>query len=127
MLLLFTQFLLVLFRLRFQILDAGKVFALDARTGATLPGWPVTLPIDPFYEPVWGALALNGTSLYLATASYCDRRPYTAEQLTLIRIFDYAGAYGYDLAGAVCDKLAYNAKRADHKPQARLEAGGKKW
>jgi len=46
---------------------------------------------------------------------------------TLIRIFDYAGAFGYDLDGAVREKLAYNAKRDDHKREARLTAGGKKW
>jgi NTP pyrophosphatase (non-canonical NTP hydrolase) len=45
----------------------------------------------------------------------------------LIRIFDYAGAFGYDLTGAVAEKLAYNKKRADHKPEARLAANGKKF
>lgn len=45
----------------------------------------------------------------------------------LIRVFDYAGAYGMDLDGAVAEKRAYNATRADHKPAARLAAGGKKW
>jgi NTP pyrophosphatase (non-canonical NTP hydrolase) len=45
----------------------------------------------------------------------------------LIRIFDYAGAFGYDLDGAVAEKRQYNATRADHKPAARLAPGGKKW
>lgn len=45
----------------------------------------------------------------------------------LIRIFDYAGAYGFDLDGAVREKMEYNAKRADHKPENRLKEGGKKW
>jgi len=45
----------------------------------------------------------------------------------LIRLFDYAGAYGYDLDGAVAEKRAYNATRADHKKEARLAAGGKQW
>lgn len=45
----------------------------------------------------------------------------------LIRIFDYAGAYGYDLSGAFDEKMAYNAKREDHKHEARQLAGGKKW
>ena len=45
----------------------------------------------------------------------------------LIRIFDYAGAFGYDLDGAVAEKLVYNANRADHKPENRLKEGGKKW
>jgi NTP pyrophosphatase (non-canonical NTP hydrolase) len=45
----------------------------------------------------------------------------------LIRIFDYAGAFGYDLDGAVAEKRAYNKTRADHKAEARLRAGGKQW
>lgn len=45
----------------------------------------------------------------------------------LIRVFDYAGAYGYDLDGAVAEKCAYNAQRADHKAEARLAANGKQW
>ncbi len=45
----------------------------------------------------------------------------------LIRIFDYAGAYGFDLDGAVAEKRAFNARRADHKPEARLAANGKQW
>jgi len=42
-----------------------------------------------------------------------------------IRIFDLAGGYGMDLAGAIAEKLAYNAQRADHKPENRAAAGGK--
>lgn len=45
----------------------------------------------------------------------------------LIRIFDYAGGFGYDLAGAVIEKLAYNQQRADHKPENRAAEGGKKF
>jgi NTP pyrophosphatase (non-canonical NTP hydrolase) len=45
----------------------------------------------------------------------------------LIRIFDYAGAFGYDLEGAYQEKMAYNASRQDHKPEARAQDGGKKW
>ena len=45
----------------------------------------------------------------------------------LIRIFDYAGAFGYDLDGALAEKRAYNAVRADHKPESRLAPGGKKF
>lgn len=45
----------------------------------------------------------------------------------LIRIFDYAGAHGYDLDGAVIEKRSFNKTRADHKAAARLADGGKKW
>lgn len=43
----------------------------------------------------------------------------------IIRILDYAGAHGYDVAGALVEKLKYNAVRADHKPENRVKAGGK--
>ena len=43
----------------------------------------------------------------------------------LIRIFDYAGAYGLDLAGAYEEKLLYNQSRKDHKPENRRKEGGK--
>lgn len=46
---------------------------------------------------------------------------------TLIRIFDYAGAFGYDLDGALHEKLAYNARREDHKHENRRKKGGKKF
>lgn len=45
----------------------------------------------------------------------------------LIRIFDFAGAFGYDLEGAYQEKRAYNKVRLDHRPDERLKAGGKKW
>lgn len=45
----------------------------------------------------------------------------------LIRVFDYAGAFGYDLDGAMAEKRAFNTQRADHKAEARLRANGKQW
>lgn len=43
----------------------------------------------------------------------------------VIRIFDLAGAYNMDLGGAMEEKLAYNATRADHKKENREAVGGK--
>lgn len=45
----------------------------------------------------------------------------------LIRIFDLAGAYNMDIGGAIMEKMAYNAQRADHSQQARQAAGGKSY
>ena len=45
----------------------------------------------------------------------------------VIRIFDLAGAHGYNLMAAMEEKMEYNANRADHKPEARAAAGGKKF
>lgn len=56
-------------------------------------------------------------------------RPMVEVELAdaIIRICDYAGAYGYDLDGAIAEKRAFNAVRPDHQKEARLAAGGKKW
>ena len=43
----------------------------------------------------------------------------------VIRIFDLAGGLGLDLGGAITEKMAFNAIREDHKPEARLAANGK--
>lgn len=45
----------------------------------------------------------------------------------LIRIFDYIGGHKLQTADALVDKLAYNANRADHKPENRIKDGGKKY
>ena len=43
----------------------------------------------------------------------------------VIRIFDLSGGMGLDVAGAIAEKMAYNAIRADHQPDNRRAAGGK--
>ncbi|MEY9435557.1 hypothetical protein [Bradyrhizobium elkanii] len=43
----------------------------------------------------------------------------------VIRICDLAGGLGFDLGGAIAEKLAFNAQRPDHKPENRAQAGGK--
>ncbi len=43
----------------------------------------------------------------------------------VIRIADLAGALNLDLGGAIAEKMAFNATRPDHKPEARAAAGGK--
>ena len=45
----------------------------------------------------------------------------------LIRVFDYAGAFGLDLEGAYQEKRAYNAQRPDHRIENRIAPGGKKF
>lgn len=45
----------------------------------------------------------------------------------VIRILDFCGGKGLDLAGALVEKLEYNAHRADHKHAARLAPGGKQY
>jgi len=46
---------------------------------------------------------------------------------SIIRALDLAGAHGFDMMGAVQEKLMYNWDRADHKIESREAAGGKKF
>lgn len=43
----------------------------------------------------------------------------------MIRILDLAGGMKLDLAGAMLEKMKYNATRVDHTAAARLAPGGK--
>ena len=43
----------------------------------------------------------------------------------VIRIFDLAGGLNIDLAGALVEKMEFNAGRADHKIESRVLPGGK--
>ena len=44
-----------------------------------------------------------------------------------IRLFDIAGAHNLDIGGAIAEKRAFNAKRADHKIENRQSENGKKF
>lgn len=58
---------------------------------------------------------------------HLPHRPMIEVELAdaVIRIGDLAGALGIDLGGAIVEKLAYNATRADHKVENRRAPGGK--
>tara|TARA_R110002020_G_scaffold62613_1_gene167337 strand:+ start:10299 stop:10670 length:372 start_codon:yes stop_codon:yes gene_type:complete len=43
----------------------------------------------------------------------------------IIRLLDLAGSQGWDLDGAVREKLEFNSVRPDHKAEARAAFGGK--
>ena len=57
------------------------------------------------------------------------RRPMAEVELAdaIIRIMDYAGEYGYDIGGALVEKMAYNAVRHDHTFEGRNAEHGKKF
>ncbi|TOM56066.1 hypothetical protein CGH73_27540, partial [Vibrio parahaemolyticus] len=45
----------------------------------------------------------------------------------VIRILDYAHAFGYDIESAITEKLEYNKHRVDHQRENRAKNGGKQF
>lgn len=60
---------------------------------------------------------------------HLPNRPMVEVELAdaVIRIMDIAAGFGYDLGGAISDKLLYNLHRQDHTREARLSEHGKKY
>ncbi len=125
------------------IKQAGSVLQMACHDAAWNSGWwhdPATrkpLLGDPFLKPY-----LVGTKLALIHSEISEglegdrkglmddklpHRPMLEVELAdaVIRIFDLGGALGLDIGGALAEKLAYNAQRADHKPAHRAAEGGK--
>lgn len=70
--------------------------------------------------------ALEGHRKNLMDDHLKDRKMLEVELAdAAIRIFDTAGGLGLDIGGAIADKLVYNDERADHKPENRIQDGGK--
>lgn len=102
----------------------------DLRSLTNLRGQPVALKIN-----VPEKLCLIHSEISEAMEGHrkglmddkLPNRPMLEVELAdaMIRILDLAGGIGLDLPGALVEKMAYNAARADHKPENRLAAGGK--
>lgn len=69
------------------------------------------------------------TDIYYAIDEDPFDKEYIEDQIiyALDYIISYAEKFGYDVWGALEEKLEYNQKRADHKIENRLKEGGKKF
>lgn len=104
---------------------------IDTETGEDVRNWPKK------FLNLWVASKLMLVVTEVAEAMEGHRKDLPDDKLphrrmleveladALIRIFDLAGGLGFDIAGAVIEKLAFNQHRPDHKLEARTAAGGK--
>ncbi len=70
-------------------------------------------------------VAEDERAIQLAIRGLLRRDGYEVELAdTLIRIFDYAGGFGYDLQGAYREKMAYNALAPNSPEQQLADAFG---
>ena len=110
---------------------ANAKWWVDPETGEDVRNWPTK-----FFK-LWVATKIGLIMSEAAEALEGHRKDAMDDHLphrkaieveladALIRIGDLAGGFGLDLAGAVIEKMAYNAKRADHKLANRVQDGGK--
>lgn len=106
--------------------EAAKHWWLDSVTGADTRDNPMCFSQKLMLIVSELAEAMEGDRKGLMDDKLPHRQMREVELAdALIRICDTAGGYGMDLAGAVVEKLAYNAQRADHKIEHRMAEGGK--
>ena len=137
-----------------QIAAAGNLLVEQCHEASKASGWwehkaqghtynlirIINAPMTPLEKLLSGALVAQKLCLSHSEVSEAmeghrkglmddklPHRPMIEVELAdaVIRIADLAGALGLDLGGAIAEKMAFNAKRPDHKPENRAKEGGK--
>lgn len=108
-----------------EVHAANEKWWVDLQTGA-----PISRNVGELLALVHSEIseALEGHRKDLMDDKLPHRKMFEVELAdAVIRILDICGGLGLDLEGAYREKMAYNAKRADHQREARLAEGGKKY
>jgi len=108
-----------------EVHEANRKWWVDLQTGEPLnrnAGELIALIHSELSE------ALEGTRKNLMDDKLPHRKMEEVEMAdALIRILDYCAGRGLDIGGAYVEKMAYNARRADHSREERLKENGKKF
>lgn len=104
---------------------------IDTETGEDVRNWP------PKFLKLWISAKLMLVVSEAAESNEGLRKDQMDDKLPhrkmfeveladiMIRCGDLAAGLGLDVGGAVEEKMAYNAQRADHKIENRIAEGGK--
>lgn len=123
----------------YDVKNAAKVLQHVCHKASFDAGWWVKNGVDTRDNPMCFSQKLCLIHSEISEAMEGDRKGLKDDKLphrdmreveladAVIRIFDLAGAYGMDLAGAIFEKMEFNASREDHKPEVRNMVGGKSY
>lgn len=111
-----------------ELADA-LIRALDIGGRLGLRYLPTLYPIDPDLSKAGQHLEINIALCSLAVrlkggtvkVAFLNR----AYSILIDKILDCASINGYNIYSAMAEKITYNARRADHKPENRQKEGGK--
>lgn len=105
-----------------RVLDVMGAFNFEYRDGTDLSDQWMS------YDP---AALTKEDMLFALVGIVCAGQHYRRVSNFLSNILflveQYCKQWGYDLWGAVREKLEYNKYREDHKLEVRMREGGKKW
>ena len=107
-------------------ITTGADFAAEVRNGTRLGKALVAEKLCLIHSEI--SEAMEGHRKGLSDDKLPHRLQIEVELAdAVIRIFDTAGGLGLDVAGAIVEKLQFNATREDHKPEHRRAEGGKRY
>lgn len=105
-------------------IKSGTDLAAEARSGSRLGKALVAEKLCLVHSEV--SEAMEGARKSLQDDKLPHRKMTEVELAdAVIRIFDLAGALGYNIGDAIQEKRAFNAVRPDHKIENRKAEGGK--
>lgn len=120
------------------IANGINALVLTAHGAAKQGGWWTNLETGEPLQRNKGELLMLAVSELAEAMEGCRKnlmddkivsRPMVEVEIAdcIIRLADFAGGFDLDIAGAIIEKMQFNAQREDHRIENRQQVNGKKF